>query len=160
MNLAYAAGFIDGEGCIGFTTCRGSFAPRVIITNTQKEILEDFVMEFGGSVHKATRPKNKLHWKTAYHYYATHVTAINLLSRVSDYLKLKTEQANCLFAFDAIRPGKGYSWSEDGKEAVELIKEYLHWLNFKGNGRPEKSPIDVVLEALSKAGKGKKKKKK
>ncbi len=42
MNLQYAAGFVDGEGCINFAKTRSSIYPRVLVTNTNIEILKDF----------------------------------------------------------------------------------------------------------------------
>ena len=49
MNLQYAAGFVDGEGCIGFARCRKSIFPRIIVTNTNIDILNEFKQKWGGN---------------------------------------------------------------------------------------------------------------
>jgi hypothetical protein len=157
MNLAYVAGLLDGEGCIGFTQCRTNMIPRIIITNTNKELIEMLYKEFGGCIRAAK--KGKEHWKSAYHWVVTSKLAISFLIKIQKYLILKYDQALCLNLYEAIRPGKGKKWTEDGKEAMILLKEQIHWLNKKGANN-EKEPMQIVLDeiAYSEARRGKKRK--
>jgi len=146
MNLSYAAGFIDGEGCIGFTQCRGRLVPRLLFKNTDLPILQEFQSKFGGRIQKGTRTKTvKSHWKQCFHWVLTGTKAVDFCDKISNKLKIKLRQAQCLFAFSAIQPGKGGKWDKDGIEACKLLSDQIHWLNKKGiHNDPE--PVQVVLE--------------
>jgi len=39
MHMAYVAGIVDGEGCLGFTKSRSGIIPRLMVTNTNFELL-------------------------------------------------------------------------------------------------------------------------
>src|SRR6185369_8308059 len=145
MNLAYVAGLVDGEGCIGFTQCRSNMIPRICITNTNKKLIEMLYYKFGGCIFNAKRVKSN--WKEAYHWVVTSKAAIEFLEKIQKYLILKFEQALCLQAYECIRPGKGKRWDCEGKEAMKLLKDQIHWLNKKGfHNDPE--PIKIVLDAI------------
>lgn len=142
MNLAYVAGLLDGEGSIGFTQCRGQLIPRIDIANTNKDLILMLQREFGGCIRESKQVKHN--WKIAYHWVVTSKLAINFLDKVSKHLIIKTNQTICLFAYDAIRPGKGGRWSSEGIEAKELLKAQINWLNKKGlHNEPE--PINLYL---------------
>ncbi len=128
MNLAYIAGIIDGEGCIGFTRCRTNVYPRVIVTNTNLELLEELKKQFGGDI--SSNSKGKTGWKKGYNWDIRWSKAIDLLDRVYEYLFIKYQQANVVFAWDAIRPGSGKKWDT---EARNLLVDEMHWLNQKGD---------------------------
>ena len=72
-NIAYAAGLLDGEGYIGvrpYTSGRsyngGNFTPAVTIANTNFEVMEWLVKNFGGHVNgwsnKKTGQRRVYHW--------------------------------------------------------------------------------------------------
>ena len=143
MNLAYVAGLVDGEGCIGFTQCRGQLIPRIDIANTNQDLLLMLQEKFGGCIRQNKRAKDN--WKIGYHWVVTSKLAMDFLDKVGKYLILKTNQMYCLFAYEAIRPGKGRDWSPDGIEAKELLKAQMHWLNKKGV-HSEIEPIVIVLK--------------
>lgn len=56
IDYAYAAGFIDGEGCI-YIDKRGYL--RLEITNTGKKTLEYIASIIGGKIHTKSRKVNK-----------------------------------------------------------------------------------------------------
>ncbi len=50
ISAEYAAGFMDGEGCINVSSCRNSTYIRVLIVNTNREVLEMFQQRWGGDI--------------------------------------------------------------------------------------------------------------
>lgn len=99
-DLAWAAGFVDGEGCIAliyhkrpikdrFYEC---YALRISVTNTDMRCLERLKGMFGGSInglrHK-DRPNNKPCWT----WYCTSANAERALRALLPYLFSKKEQA-------------------------------------------------------------------
>jgi len=142
MNLAYVAGLVDGEGCIGFTQCRTNLIPRVSVTNTNKDLINLLHQAFGGCVRHQNHIKKN--WKPAYHWVVTSKLAIDFLDKIGKYLILKEKQMFCLFAHAAIRPGKGLKWTDEGKEAEDLLSKQIHWLNKKG----AHSEVEPILDFL------------
>jgi len=143
MNIAYVAGLVDGEGCLGLTKCGKSIAPRIVITNTNKQIIYDLKEAFGG--HILYRPASKQGWKCPCHWVIQNSSAIEFLEKIYKYLRIKKDQATCLFLYEVIRPGKGNVWTKEGKDSAKLISDQIHWLNRKGDGiYPE--PMKLVYE--------------
>jgi len=98
MNIAYIAGFFDGEGCVRIKKASqggNSYYIWVAITNSNKAIL-DFVMNiFGGSVRQAEKTVNK----TVYHYLITSSEAIDMLKVLLSFLREKKQQAELAIFF-------------------------------------------------------------
>jgi len=139
MNLQYAAGFFDGEGCVNFSRVRTSIFPRILVVNTNLEVLQEFQKKFGGDISKLSRAKNS--WKVAYQWRLSWATAVDFLEKIYPYLKIKTQQVETVFAWDAVRPGMGNRWD---KETTDLLVERLHFLNKKGTH----SDIDPIEKEL------------
>lgn len=141
MELAYLAGLIDGEGCIGFTRTRQHWHPRIIIANTSLELLQSIQRQFGGDI-KPTR----IHvgWKPGYNWRLGNSRCVLLLDRLSKYLRLKEPQARLTFLWDAIRPGRGRAWDQDGREALGLLVAQAKWLNMRGP-HDEPEPMAIAL---------------
>ena len=97
-DIAYIAGFFDGEGCIRIKKASqggSSYYIWVAITNSNKGIL-DFVAEiFGGNVRQAERTTNKI----IYHYLVTSSEAIDMLKVLLSFLKEKKRQAELAILF-------------------------------------------------------------
>jgi hypothetical protein len=142
MNIQYAAGFVDGEGCIGFAKTRTSIFPRVLVTNTNLEILNEFKEKWGGDIKPLSLRKEN--WKQGYYWRISWAKAVNFLSDIEPYLKIKNRQAHAVFAWDEIRPGRG---GKADKDSFDFLVSYVHWLNKKGINN-EKNPLDVVLESI------------
>jgi hypothetical protein len=142
MNLAYAAGFVDGEGCIGFTRCRNSVYPRVLVTNTNIEILEEFKEKWGGDIKPLSLRKEN--WKQGYSWRISWSKAVDFLSQIEPYLKIKWPQAHTVFAWNEIRPGRGQKWDE---ECLEFLVDRISWLNKKGP-KTDCDPLDIVLKEI------------
>ena len=142
MNLHYAAGFFDGEGCFGFylnRTRNDQLVPRVQIVNTDREILEQFQESFRGNVRSMYRAK--ANWRPAYMWVATSKTALDFMDAVADYLVVKHRQGVLARTFMKERPGSNKSWDPEVKQ---LFIDQSKWLNWRGTGRPESSPAEIA----------------
>lgn len=75
IDLAWAAGFFDGEGSVGayksgrtFYLSAGYKYPKVSVTNTDLELLEKFQRIVGLGKIYGPRKLEKAHWKPRYDY--------------------------------------------------------------------------------------------
>ena len=97
-DVAYIAGFFDGEGCIRIKHANqggNSYYIWVAITNSNKTILDYIANLFGGSVRKAEKRTNK--W--IYHFLITSSEAVDMLKTILGFLKEKREQAELAINF-------------------------------------------------------------
>ncbi len=89
---AYAAGIIDGEGCIQITRSRRNLHLRVMVSNTNLEVLEWLQLNYGGSIcaHKtyALTPRKKI-----YDWTAAGPNATELLEKILPFLIIKEREA-------------------------------------------------------------------
>lgn len=159
-DLAYIAGFFDGEGCVNFTT-RGkhrSVLVRVLIRNTDLSIIEHIRSLFGGRIEIA-RFKTKPHWKPSYCWRIDADQAVDFLCIIEPYVRIKTEQILLAQLWSAVRNrSPGVRWTDDYREMIDLLVKQMQWLNRKCNRLISDSepmedclktlpvPIDVILK--------------
>ena len=102
--LAYAAGIIDGEGCITITknkaTQKGAVAShyhslRIEVSMCDKKVIDFFYENFGGARTAKARPNHKPYYKWA----ITSAAAEEFLKTIYPYLVGKIDQADLAFAF-------------------------------------------------------------
>lgn len=130
IDLKYMAGFVDGEGCFNFSTpSKRSAIPRILITNTNYEVLLQIKNTFGGDISKSS-VKDRPKWKSRYVWRLQNGPALKLAENLRPYLIVKKDQALTFMTWDMIRPGKGHKW--DINEQLNLIKR-MKSLNKKGN---------------------------
>lgn len=96
MNIAYVAGFLDGEGYIGINKT----TLQVKTTQCRKEVLEQLRDEFGGSISdhawNMTRgPNNRMAWEWS----VANQKACNLLEQCLPYLIVKRKEAEFAISF-------------------------------------------------------------
>ena len=98
--LAYAAGIVDGEGCIsihkksrltesGRSTCPVNITLRVSVSNTNEWLCRWFRLQFGGSVFVHNAKKEK--WKPGWQW--------NLQGKRGHICKLNARKLNLLSSF-------------------------------------------------------------
>lgn len=128
LSLAYVAGIIDGEGSICLAKGkRGAWFPRIMVTNTNYELLEALQHQFGGSIQsKKVYPS---HWRQPHVWRLQYSKAALFIIKVYPYLLVKHEQAICVKLWEAIRPGSTGRWDQD---SLDLIRKQLTWLNERG----------------------------
>jgi hypothetical protein len=106
-KLAYAAGIIDGEGCISIYRCRvfgngiyggkiKNYRMKVIVTQKDGKIVDWLVGNFGGAIY--------LHWKgtkTGYshEWVISHQKASTFLKQILPFLIYKKPQAEIAIRF-------------------------------------------------------------
>jgi hypothetical protein len=100
-DLAYMAGFFDGEGCVTLRyqvlkDGRNCFRRRVCVVNTNQDILKTFQSCFGGyfkeRVHMK-RYKGCENHKHIFEWTDTETTADVFIEKIIPYLRLKKRQA-------------------------------------------------------------------
>lgn len=146
-DIAYIAGFFDGEGCVNFQMVSGSTVLRCDITNTNPQILIQIQSIFGGRINSR---KLKENWKVAYHLIIDSRHAVRFLDAISPYLKLKTNQATIAFMWEFLRNERLEKklLRKDQEPMYILLRRQLSWLNKKGvHSDPE--PIEEVLQNAS-----------
>ena len=99
-DLAWAAGFIDGEGCIALYPRRQilkgktyhHFVLRLHVSNTDLLALERLQTLFGGSINKANH-KDRPHYKPCWTWYCNTSRCEQALESLMPYLFSKKSQA-------------------------------------------------------------------
>jgi hypothetical protein len=152
IEIPYIAGFVDGEGSIGFGRSgkQKRLVPRISIVNTNREILEDIQSEYGGDIQPLTQRKPG--WKQGWSWRLSNNKAVLFVELIEPYLRLKYNQAWLFFAYKAIAPGFNKKnrefWDADKLEAVELLNAQSKWLNLRGSNERGPEPMQVAYDAI------------
>lgn len=107
LDFAYFAGLFDGEGSISFAhrKTRHFLEPKISITNTDKAIMEEVHLNFGGHLYSYPDKRNP-NWKQRYEWYVHNMNDIEIfLSKILPYLKIKHKQAELMIEFISLRKG-------------------------------------------------------
>ena len=97
-DVAYIAGFFDGEGCVRIKRANqggNSYYITTTITNSNRQILEYIMGIFGGRVREAEKKANKI----VYHYELTCAEAVDMLKTLLGFLREKKKQAELAINF-------------------------------------------------------------
>jgi hypothetical protein len=133
MDVGYVAGIVDGEGCINFTRSRGNLIPRLLVTNTNTELLYALRDAFGGDVHVRSTPM-KPRWKCQGTWRLANRKAIDLIEIILPYLIVKYNQGILVLILDeykkilANRP----NFDEEDHETFDMLEQEMHALNARG----------------------------
>lgn len=118
-DVAYIAGFLDGEGCIRIKEANqggNSFYIWVAITNSYKPTLDYVQSVFGGQVRKAEVKTNK----TIYHFLITSAEAVDMLKTCLGFIREKRPQAEFAIFF---HEKKGIMTPKEKRWAYRKMKE-------------------------------------
>lgn len=137
LDVAWAAGFVDGEGCVSVTKSSRKGQPLpyyradLIVANTVKEPLDKLALIFGGRV-VVTRPSigNRqltYGWKTT----GTSHTA-RVLQELLPWLTVKRAQAALVLEFAAFFGTIRHQQKKPDREQLEALKQRMHVLNARG----------------------------
>lgn len=96
VDLAYAAGFFDGEGCI---TIAKNGAVDVRITNTGINVLQRLQSTFGGNIGNRSQKVNKKQY--SYCFYGDN--AIEFIKKIKPFLIEKLPQAETILEYYELR---------------------------------------------------------
>jgi hypothetical protein len=156
-TLAYVAGLFDGEGCVNFTQAgkQRTWVIRVMIRNTDREIIEYLQSLFAGRIETKIAYPNKPLWKTSYCWRLDWDAAIEFLEVIEPWVRIKKDQILVARLWDVVRnrdkgrPTKDNKKVNDDKEMTELLVRQLAWLNRKGKrSDDDKEPMQEVLDTL------------
>ncbi|MDO8534616.1 MAG: LAGLIDADG family homing endonuclease [Xanthobacteraceae bacterium] len=99
--MAYLAGMLDAEGCVGIAKDRYKKTPhhklQVSVSNTDLSLLEGLKSEFGGFICSVKRYKK--HHRLGYQWYITSGPAGGLLAAVKPYTVAKVDQIDVAIDF-------------------------------------------------------------
>jgi len=107
-KFAYMAGIIDGDGCITLIKRfpkyfeHGGLMVRLIVTSTDKILIDWLTKEFGGAVSicKKGQPQGKIIRKLDYFYwYLSTRKAVETIKQCYPYLTIKKPQADLVLEF-------------------------------------------------------------
>lgn len=131
-DLAYYAGFFDGEGSIGiyFKNYKTGFSPtlRISLTNTNIWILQSFKFAFNGSIGPPSNSGFNKGRTPVWKWGASHRQALYFLEAIVPYLKLKRAEAELAIKFQKAKAPKGTKTTPEHKALEEaqmiLMKSY------------------------------------
>ncbi len=130
IELAYFAGFFDGEGCINIWNVRNtnSYQVRATISSTNKEIMEKFQVAFGGSVSTivSLQENHKPFW--IWKINGRDVTIF--LKAIKPYSLLKTEQI--LVGLELRQMIEDKKLTDEDVLIKKELKTKMHKLNKRG----------------------------
>lgn len=159
LELAWFAGFFDGEGCVNITT-HGSSAQttlRMMLVNTDAALMKRLAVRYGGRLQYKQHFGRVSHWKPSYQIVWTQWSAFALLCRLLPHLRLKRRQAKLAIRFCQFQAqpktvrcttikkrgdGCGRSYPYQRRTAKTLAKEAafkdaMHRLNRKGQAHAD-----------------------
>lgn len=129
-DLAYAAGIIDGEGCIGIYGNKDKRIPlgkyyrlTVQVGMSDKEPVEFLYRTFGGSLSEANGRKPT--YRTRYHWCLAARQARKFLELVKPYLKSKQNQAELAITFQGARRKRGGTPYATTREELICAQEFV-----------------------------------
>lgn len=100
-ELAYAAGIVDGEGCIFIGNRGGNATPKytlkVEVCSTTPVVLRWLRNRFGGNITNATTPSDKQ--KPQQRWSVSTAAAGKFLAAIRPYMVIKAEQADLAIQF-------------------------------------------------------------
>ncbi len=110
-EVAYTAGFFDGEGCVNIARYLKRGRPyhtlAIIFTNTDFQVLKWLQQRWGGHLTKPTQPSNP-RWRPSRHLWLSAGPARPLLRAMLPYLMIKRQQVEIALEFiDARSDGRG-----------------------------------------------------
>ena len=130
LLLAYVAGIIDGEGCIGIH----SNTVRVAVKQTNEWLIKFLKMNFGGHLvyqkHSWGNPRSKPIWSWAVDAKKAH----EFLQLILPYLQIKRPQAELALGFQKrrIRKGRAKRLTPEIKMLDDIDKSLMHKMNQRG----------------------------
>ena len=135
-DLAYAAGLIDGEGCITIVRKHVRYGNgfeyrvRLHVANTNQVVLLFLERLLGGKIY--TQPKMQSHWKQCWYWYMDGSYAVDALRLVSPYLLAKKAEAQLAIAYwDDADVHKWHKWTPEQRAKIEGLRD-AYYVEMRG----------------------------
>lgn len=116
---AYVAAFIDGEGCIQVRT---SGWPRVLVSNTDRGVLEEMCQEMGAGFVRLLNLKAPGNRRPCWYWSCHGREAVKLLRQVLPWLRIKRELAEKAVLYHWYPPGHP---TQDRRVASAILQRDL-----------------------------------
>jgi hypothetical protein len=84
-DVAWAAGLFEGEGCITLVHKDKPYNYRLVLSMSDRDVVERFAGLFGGKVYKVQPPRFKPHWQTQWAWHATGIRMREVLVQLAPY---------------------------------------------------------------------------
>lgn len=151
-DWAYAAGLIDGEGCILLVRVRSKDAStinlRVTVGMHGAPVMQWLKATFGGMVYP--QENGVAHWVLR------SADQRTFLGGIMPYLKLKKPQAELGLAFLALKPTRTFQTDSEGRRRLDdktlLMREHLYSLMLEEKDRWRSTPSKLVRIGGTSAG--------
>jgi hypothetical protein len=151
-DWAYAAGFVDGEGCIAiarsFQSKPGRFyySVQVVVANRDRAVLEWMQGLWGGLVVSASSPLNGPRTRPVWHWRCSMGGARQFLSGVRPFLRIKGSQCdNALAMIELLQRSKRTLGRVPLPKAWLDEQESMYWtqreLNHRGTDEFVRKPM-------------------
>lgn len=128
MSIEYLAGFIDGEGCLRWSTG----TPRIEVSHTYPHILDQLAMALGGSVRKKRVPEGR---RPIFYWGVTGGKAICALRKLSPLLQEKRAQALLLLLMCDVKDA-------EYREALDTALRALKRVHYKTESKENDESSD------------------
>ena len=137
-DLAWVAGFIDGDGCIAMYhrtdhRRKNEFSLKLNAVNTNLDCLQKIQFMFGGSIHTLHKGDDSRNWKKSWVWVTSDRRAEKVLDAISPYLVIKRDQAMLAFEMrELVDTEHKQHRSEETITKLNTIKDRFRELNRKG----------------------------
>lgn len=138
-DIAYAAGLLDGEGCVTITRHKDNrdgyirYLPYITITNTNIRMVEWLVPAFGGSY---TIARHYGKWNDCYTWYlCTWDSVREFIGSVRPFIQIKCQQIELLIGF--LDLGTSVGKKLDQNLIIARTDYYLDMKELNYRGRKE-----------------------
>lgn len=152
IELAWAAGFWDGEGCVTFTTngVSGKIYPQINISQADPEVLERFKRAVGGigNIH-GPYPTKYAAWSDMFYYRVGNKSEVEAIVNLLRPLvcSIKREQ------MDRVLNDSGetryYTKRLTAEEVLELIHDFNHGYSYQDLVVKYNRSYDTIVKLLS-----------
>jgi hypothetical protein len=151
-DWAYAAGIVDGEGCIAvvrsFVPARGRYyyGVNVVVANTNRDMLSWMQCMWGGWVVEV--PNRKATERRAWAWRCTSLGARIFLRGIRPWLRIKAEQCdNALRMIELLQRGKRTLGRAALPQAWLDDQEKLYWIQRELNHRGTKAFVAQAMHS-------------
>lgn len=107
LDLAYMAGFFDGEGSISLYLDARQYRISVSMSNTNEWVVQWFHLNFGGSLYLEPKHIKNPNHRDAWRWQLIGKRSMPFLELLFPYLRLKREQAKIVMEFQHRRKPNG-----------------------------------------------------
>lgn len=114
-DIIWAAGIIDGEGCIRLSKNGNYYYPRLTVEMTHKPTIVRLHEMLGGSIHKVKRNRKMRYERTLWVFDISSVKLGNIIEMISPYIFTKKDEFDIIKEYYQMYKSKTkrYFTSED-----------------------------------------------